>query len=155
MWIHFLIIDDHVTVPGTTGRHKCVPSESAGLSGDELTEGIDGAKTSAWFSRTFEYQGRDSKVYAPLYVGAQKSGSGTSVDKERAANRIVEAGSDGGRVDRARGATRYFKGRSIESSRAYVVRAKWGGFGIRDRCVVYAGGSDTGRWASRAGLSEV
>ena len=156
MWIHFLIIDDHVTVPGTTRRHKCVPSESAGLSSDELTESIDGAKTSAWFSRTLEYQGRDGKIYARLDMGAQKSGGGTSVDEEWAANRIVEAGTDRCRVDRTRGTARYFKGRSIKSSRANVMCAEWWRFGISDGGVIDARGSDAGRRAGRAGLcSEV
>jgi hypothetical protein len=85
-------------------------------------------------------------------MGAQKSGSGTSVDEEWAANGIVEAGTDGCRVNRTRGAARCFKGRSIKSSRANVMCAEWWRFGISDGSVIDAGGGDARRRAGRAGL---
>jgi hypothetical protein len=37
LWIHFLVIDDHVTSRG----HESVPGISARVGDDELTKGID------------------------------------------------------------------------------------------------------------------
>jgi hypothetical protein len=89
--VHFLIIDDHVTIPGATRSHNGVPNGSAGFSSDELTEGIDGSKTGTRFSRALENQRRDGKIDARLYVTAEKSRGWSGINKEWATGGIVEA----------------------------------------------------------------
>jgi hypothetical protein len=106
LWVHFFIIDDHVTIPGTSWSHNGVPNVSAGVCSNELTKGIDGAKPSARSTITFEDQRGDGNIHARSYVTAEKSGGRTGVDEEWAAVRIVKAGSKGSGIDGASGAPR-------------------------------------------------
>jgi len=99
LWVHLLVIYDHVAVPGTSGGYEIIPNDSAGICSDELTEGIDGTKTSTRFSRTLENQRGDGEVDARFYVTAEKGSERASVDEEWAAGGIVKAGGNGSGVD--------------------------------------------------------
>lgn len=99
LWVHLLVIYDHVAIPGTSGGHEVIPNVSAGICSDELTEGIDGTKTSTRFSRTLENQRGDGEVDARFYVTAEKGSERASVDEEGAAGGIAKARGNGSGVD--------------------------------------------------------
>jgi len=99
LWIHFLIIDDHVTIPGATRSHDRVPNGSAGVRSDELTESIDGTKASARFPRTLKDQRRDGKIDARFYVTAEKSRGWSGINQEWATGGIVKSRGKRGGID--------------------------------------------------------
>jgi hypothetical protein len=99
LWVHFLIINDHVTIPGATRSHNGVPNGSAGVRGDELAEGIDGAKPSTRFPRTLENQGRDGDIDTRFYVTTEKSRGWSGINEEWATGGIVESRDQRGGID--------------------------------------------------------
>jgi hypothetical protein len=106
--VHLLVIYDYVAIPGASGGHKVVPNVSAGICSDELTESIDGTKTSTRFSGTFENQRGDGKVNARFHMTSEESGERAGVDEEWAAGGIVETRGDRGGINRASRASRCF-----------------------------------------------
>jgi len=103
--VHFLIIDDHVTIPGATWSHNGVPNGSAGVRSDELTESIDGAKASTRFPRTLKDQRRNGEIDARFYMTAEKSRGWSGINKEWATGGIVKARGQRGGINGSRRAS--------------------------------------------------
>jgi len=62
--IHFVIVDDYVTVPWAVCSQELVPGLLAAVRGDELTESIEGLEATSWLATPFENERGDGDVDA-------------------------------------------------------------------------------------------